>query len=440
MKNTNKKLKYQIKVIKSSFTGGNITKYAGLNTIAKIFKRKNIDGKLKNIFPTREHNATKSTIVQVLLSIVFASLSGINRLSKISNFTQDPLIKINLGLKKGINENKISSVLKKLSQRGARKLQEFLLKQNSNYLKKCGLDSITIDADSTVCMVCGNQEGAEKGYNTVKKGAKSYHPLLIFVSELKLLYHTWFRSGSAYTSNGIVEMLKEVKMSLPKTIKKVFFRADSGFFSGELLDLLDAFGWDYLVKVKLKNLKKILEKQIFVPIKNHQGVSVCEFQYSTKSWNGKFRKLKAIRTLVGYVEKDFFGEKQLVSIYEYACYISNYEDKNALELHKLYTPRATSETWIEQVKSQLLAGKTLTDDFWANDILWQLNCFAYNFSVMIRNKHQKIKKQEHNTFRDWFITLPGKIIKTAGQIEIKMYENYYYKGNWLDFSQYLETI
>jgi len=69
-------------------------------------------------------------------------------------------------------------------------------------------------------LVCGNQEGAAKGYNTKKK-AKSYHPLLVFVSEMKLLYHTWFRTGSAYTANGIVDFLKEVKSSLPKNIAKV---------------------------------------------------------------------------------------------------------------------------------------------------------------------------------------------------------------------------
>jgi len=91
--------------------------------------------------------------------------------------------------------------------------------------------------------------------------AKSYHPLLVFVSGMKLLYHTWFRTGSAYTSNGIVGFLQEVEASLPATIEKVFFRADSGFFSGMLLDLLEFFGWDYLVKVKLKNLEKLLQSQ-----------------------------------------------------------------------------------------------------------------------------------------------------------------------------------
>jgi hypothetical protein len=44
---------------------------------------------------------------------------------------------------------------------------------------------------------------------------------------------------------------------LPKTIKKVFFRADSGFFSGALFDLLESFDWDYLVKVKLKNMEEL---------------------------------------------------------------------------------------------------------------------------------------------------------------------------------------
>jgi hypothetical protein len=440
MKNTNKKLNYQIKVIKTSFSGSCITKYSGITKIASFFKRQKIDKQLNNIFVTKKYNATKISIVQILLSIVFASLSGVNRLSKIANFTQDPLIKTTIGLEKSINENIFSRILKKLSQTGARKLQKYLLELNSKYLENSKLETITIDADSTVSMVYGNQQGAEKGYNPIKKGAKSYHPLLAFVSELKLLYHSWFRTGSAYTSNGIVEMLKEIKASLPQTIKKVFFRADSGFFDGSLFDLLEFFGWDYLVKVKLKNLIQIIKNQTFIELFGHNDIAICEFEYSAKSWNGKLRKLKVIRQIKEYEQRDFFGEKQIVPVYEYRCYISSYEDKNAYELHQLYKQRAISETWIEQVKSQLLAGKTLTDNFWANDILWQLNCFAYNISVMIRNKHQIAKKQEHSTFRDWFIAVPGKIIKTGRKIELKIYESYYYKSNWIKFSQYLETI
>jgi len=43
----------------------------------------------------------------------------------------------------------------------------------------------TIDCDSTFKTVYGNQKGASKGYNTEKKGAKGYHSLIAFLSELK---------------------------------------------------------------------------------------------------------------------------------------------------------------------------------------------------------------------------------------------------------------
>ena len=187
---------------------------------------------------------------------------------------------------------------------------------------------------------------------------------------MKLLYHTWFRTGSAYTSNGIVDFLKEVQSSLPETITKVFFRADSGFFSGELFDLLESYGWDYLVKVKLKNLEKLLQSKTWEPIKGKKDVAICEFAYKANSWV-KPRVLKAMRSVKEYVQVEYLGEKQIVPVYQYVCYASNL-DLDAIGLHELYKQRSTSETWIEQVKGQTMAGATLTDNFWANDILWQL--------------------------------------------------------------------
>jgi len=295
---------------------------------------------ISTLFPTGWHNATKFGVNQVLMAITLASISGISRICKIAAFSGDGLVKTLLKLDKGINENAISTTLKKLGQSGARKLQILLLSKNARWLHESGLESITLDADSTVKSVCGNQEGAKKGFNTTKKGAKS-HPLLVFVSEVKLLYHTWFRTGSAYTSNGIVDFLKEVGAGLPTNITKVFFRADSGFFSGELFDLLESFGWDYLVKVKLKNLA--------------------------------------------------------------------------------------------------MAGATLTSGFWANDILWQLGVFAYNISVMIRQKKSKFKRQEHRTFIDWFISVPAKIIRSGHQMELKLHEHYFYKADREELDRLVEA-
>jgi hypothetical protein len=437
MKNTKKKLKGQSKVVKHSFTGSNITKYSGLNTVAKYMNKQGIIKSVSTLFPTRWHSATKFGVNQVLISIILASFCGINRINKISSFTADGLTRVLLKLNKTINENAISTTLKKLAQKGARSLQSLLLSKNARWLKESGLTRITLDADSTVKSVCGNQEGAAKGFNTTKKGAKSYHPLLVFVSEMKLLYHSWFRTGSAYTANGIVDFLKEVKSSLPETIDTVFFRADSGFFSGELFDLLESYGWDYLVKVKLKNLKKLLQSKTWEPIKGMKDIAICEFTYKANGWS-KPRVLRAMRSVKEYVQVEYFGEKQIVPVYQYVCYTSSL-NLDAIQLHELYKQRSTSETWIEQVKGQAMAGATLTDDFWANDILWQLGVFAYNLSVMMRQKKNKFKRQEHRTFIDWFISVPAKITRSGHQMELKLYEHHFYKADWEEFDKLTEA-
>jgi hypothetical protein len=61
---------------------------------------------------------------------------------------------------------------------------------------------------------------------------------------MKPLYHNWFRTGSAYTDNEIVDFLKEAKSSVSETMDTAFDRADSGFFAGELFDLLESFRFD----------------------------------------------------------------------------------------------------------------------------------------------------------------------------------------------------
>jgi len=437
MKNTKKILKGQSKTVKHSFTGSNITKYSGLNTAAKYMNKQGIIKSVSTLFPTQWQNATKFGANQVLISIIMASFCGINRICKIASFTGDGLTRVLLKLSKAINENAISATLKKLGQSGARKLQSLLLSNNARWLKESGFTSITLDADSTVKSVCGNQEGAAKGFNTTKKGAKSYHPLLVFVSEMKLLYHSWFRTGSAYTGNGIVDFLKEVKSSLPETIDKVFFRADSGFFSGELFDLLEFYGWNYLVKVKLKNLEKLLQSKIWEPIKGKEDIAICEFTHKANGWS-KPRILKAMRSIKEYVQVEYLGERYIVPVYQYVCYISSY-DMDAIQLHELYKQRSTSETWIEQVKGQAMAGATLTNDFWANDILWQLSVFAYNLSVMMRQKKSKFKRQEHQTFIDWFISVPAKITSTGHQMELKLYEHHFNKADWQELDKLIEV-
>ncbi len=91
MKNTNKKQINKTRVVKYSFTGGKITKFSGLNILAKFMNRQKIPHSMGKLFPTVFYNTTKFSSVQILMSIIYASLAGINRMSRIANFTQNPL-------------------------------------------------------------------------------------------------------------------------------------------------------------------------------------------------------------------------------------------------------------------------------------------------------------------------------------------------------------
>ncbi|SCM59700.1 transposase [Petrimonas mucosa] len=140
------------------------------------------------------------------------------------------------------------------------------------------------------------------------------------------------------------------------------------------------------------------------------------------------------------VEVDYFGEKQFVPEYEYFCYCSNLKGLDALQLHTLYGSRSESENWIEQTKNSLCAGKTITRDFWVNDILWQLSSFAYSLSVLMRYRGDFwVWRQEHSTFREWFIRVPGKVVKSGRQVTVKMPKEYYRKAGWRDFEQRITT-
>ena len=169
---SHKKSQFQSKNVRHSFTGNKLTNYAGLSPIMKYINKLKLGLNLNNLFPTIMHNATKFTNVQILLSVVMASFAGINRLQRIAAFTHDALVKALLGLETGLNKDVISTRLKELGQAGAILLQEHLFKLTTNFLKKSKLARITLDADSTVKTVYGNQQGAEKGFNKKSEALK----------------------------------------------------------------------------------------------------------------------------------------------------------------------------------------------------------------------------------------------------------------------------
>ncbi|BDD02443.1 IS1380 family transposase [Persicobacter psychrovividus] len=430
MKVRKRSFRINSKAVKHSFSSKDLTSFGGLSMLSDFWSKHNIFDLFKNNFGQRNSNAQKFSLAQILMLLSSSAFCGMNRLEKISRFSADPLVRYLFSLKEKISRQTITNQLKNMHEEGTRNLEALLLKQNAKWLLKTKLGHIVFDADSTVKTVYGNQEGAEKGYNEYKRGAKSYHPLVMFVHEIKLLYHTKFRPGDSHTANGIKELIAEAKGSLPKSVKNVTFRADYGFFSKSLIDYLEEIGWSYLIKVKLRGLDKLLRLQKYEI--TDEGIEVARFEHQGVKWDSPLQ-FHAVRWVDGYEIYEPTGD--LIPVYKYSCYATNmaFNPENS---HDFYKRRSISETWIEQVKSHVKAGSTLTNSFWANDVLWQLACFAYNSSICMRINHL-VHHEEHQTFVDWMVRIPAKLIRTARQLRLSFSEKYLYRRKWEEFYFFL---
>ena len=76
----------------------------------------------------------------------------------------------------------------------------------------------------------GEQEGAAKGYNPKRPGRNSHHPILAFVSDIRMIANYWLRPGNTSASTNYLAFLEDTLENLQgKTVGLV--RIDSGFFS-----------------------------------------------------------------------------------------------------------------------------------------------------------------------------------------------------------------
>ena len=299
-------------------------------------------------------------------------------------------------------------------------------------VSKVGLNRVQwVDIDSTVDSVCGTQEGAAKGYNPKKKGALAYHPQLAFLAGSKEILQAWFRTGSAYTSNGIVEFVKQLLAHLPNRMG-IIVRADSGYFVGALLDLLDAYGHGYLIKVKLKNLVALLTRQQWTAIAGQPGWEQCTFDYRCGDWKIT-RRFVAVRQRQPQKESPQLDLLETTE-YDYFCYVTT-EALSPWQTHKKYGERATCETWIEESKGQMGMGKIRTASFLANAALFHCAVLAYNTLrwMAIMSGSRTLRQWEPETIRTYLVRVAGKLLTGNGQLTVKTSDNHLYPKVWDDW-------
>jgi hypothetical protein len=427
----------RIKAVKTSFSGGNLTNYSGIYPLYKFMKKMRLNNLFEQRISLSEKSNQKYSLSQILYAVILGTLSGMNRLIKIENFTLDPLVRHLLALEDKLDIDTIRYHIRKFGMKQNTELSDISGKLSAKVHKKIGTTDDIVDLDSSVKTVYGKQEGARKGFNSKSKGKRSYHPQFAFLNSTKECLLAWLRPGDTHSANNADEFLKQALSMIPKGIVSLLVRADRGYFDGKLINVIESYrNVRYLIKVKMRNLNDLLRKQDWDKIPGMPDWEMSEFYYQAKSWDRK-RRFVAVRKFKGMLETGSFFP---VRDYSYFCYVTNIEE-SPLYLHRLYGDRGESENWIESVKNQLYAATILTKGFWANEALFLLSVLAYNISIWMRALTNKRSwRQEPLSFRLWFIQLAGKFTSSGRVRHLKMYSSYYYKSWWSEIDEKINAI
>ncbi len=415
----------------------NLTAQAGLIPVVKFLRKHNIIQCIQGTVKHQRGSTALYDAVDAIFLPLVAMIGGARSISGIVTVWADSVLCRAAGWVRIPDETTLGRLFRTFKQQHIND-QETLIHQIRTQIWRKALHNgksmigamscFVVDVDSTTKTVYGKQQGAEKGYNPHKRGAVSYHPLLAFCTETKEIIQGWLRRGDAYTSNGIIEFTKQLLAHLPNKTR-ILFRGDSGFFSGGLLDLLEKYGHGYLIKVKLKGLRKLLFVQHWTPVPGQPGWEQCPFIHQCGTWSTS-RLFMAVR-LKKPADTNAPATLFELKDYDYFCYVVS-DCQYPWQAHKQYWQRATCETWIEEAKNQTALAHIKTDDFWANSALFQSSILAYNTIrwMALLSGNAILRSWEPATVRTFLIRMAAKFTTGSRQQKLTIPNRMLYTAQW----------
>ena len=400
------------------FTDKEMTAWGGMGLMKRMLDHINFLGALRESeLPQPGSNrgyAPEQLIIQFMLSV----WCGANRFEHGEVTRHDPVLRRLFGFKCMANFKAVMRLFRKFTQgendRVMGRLYRWLFEQLS-------VDHLTLDLDSTVMTRYGQQEGAARGYNPSKPGRNSHHPLMAFVSDVRMVANCWLRPGNSHTANNVSAFLEDTLNRLgPKRV--ALLRADSGFCDHAFLDELEHKELSYIIALRLNQpLQRALS--------NHQGwwlldegIELTSFEYQAPSWT-KPRRVVGIRQHIQRREEakgktlSLFADDPYLGQYRFSALVTDLT-LPAQEIWRSYRGRADCENRIKELKYDFAADSFCLNNFWATEACLNIALMAYNLMSLFRQAVLKASiiqsggKDVQHTLK----TLRYKLFAKAGYI------------------------
>ena len=413
---------------KINFNGGNLSSDGGSILLSQFLEKINLKKLLDSIsFVDLRHLPVYSN-TNILFQQIIKCLLGYNDQSDQKILINDPL----LSLKSLIcSQATVSRFYDRVSLNTTNEFKKIITQLAYDFVNT-NIDDPILDADSTMVTTCGNQEASAYIHHYQKNG---YHPLVINEYHSKLLLSSLLRTGSAYSSNGIIEELEQIFTQLNNT-GNIRFRGDSAFYRRDLFKYLENNQVTYYIRVK--NFKKNIRESVMDMVINQADWN--DFDY-TEPYYGEYtiqiNKTKKRRIVYKAFRLEKGGMLQLVPMVY--CIITNDFEKSPKEAMDFYEARGNSENFTKELKDDFNGGNPSHKEFVKNEMNFLISSLAYNLyhvfqQTILEEKDQTIRM---NTYRLKYQKIAVKVIQHARQVTLSFSSAY---KNKTQFTQYWNKV
>ena len=288
---------------------------------------------------------------------------------------------------------------------------------------------MTVDLDSTVCEVCGKaKHGAAYGHT----GVLGYHPLVAVRSDTGEVLHSRMRSGSSQRGNEHFARETLARVRRLAADASVTVRADSGFFSYDMIAAIGAHGACYSITIpqnaKVKAANEAIDDHAWQPIAYTRG-GVAQVAETTieagrrgdglRGPDGEPAKLRLItrrRRLIG-------AQGELWPNWRHHSFVTDRDELDTVAADAYHRGHATVELAIRDLKENSGLSRCPSGQFFANGA-WLACCvLAHNlvrWVARLGDTHPPRQLTVAATVRNRLLAVPARLVNHSGRHKLRL--------------------
>jgi len=421
------------------FTGKNLTPYGGLLPVITMLEKLGFQSLVEQTV-TSKRIPRAMDLYRFVLGIVLGLYIGFPRLNQLRFIARDPILTGILKVPKLPVQSTFWRFVNALHLNVARQMLTIMriMRERVWAAANVKLDVVTIDTDTTVHTLYGRQMGGRKSYNPKNKGKKSYQPMLTFIAETREYVWGELRNGDKPTGKQIADHIRKVCAALPPGVKKIFGRADSGFYCWEAVEAYEECQARFVITArKTPPLVERLRQAEWKKSTQTDAEWECEFRYQPDKWKKDYRFV-ALRYEKTREDKDAEEPEQYqlfeTSQYKYRVFVTDMTETIDF-VTWFYNQRGGAENLIKEANNDAGLTQHPSHRFDVNSNHFQLAMLAYNLNcwLMLFNREPQedataLKHTTLATSRLRFLFVAAKIWRHAGRTGVSYSDHYEEKG------------